>query len=127
MNNQQGLFSRVFIYLFGANWKTSAIGFGTLLAYFIHGHPQYLHWISEPLQDIVWQGSEWLFYGGFAAFAKQVKDKTVTGGIVQQTQSGATADKGTQGLVDQTLLASKASGEILSPQQNAVVKQLTGQ
>lgn len=41
----------------------------------------------------------------------QQKTKSVTGGVVQQTKSGAVADAGTQTLVDQTIKASIASGD----------------
>lgn len=50
------------------------------------------------------------------------KDRQVTGGSVQQTISGNIAEPGTQTLVDQTLIASKASGETLTPEQHAAVK-----
>lgn len=52
------------------------------------------------------------------------KDKDVTGGNVQQTAGGNYADPGTQTLVDQTLLASKQSGEILTPEQNQIAVNL---
>lgn len=117
MNSDPGFFVRLFTYLFGANWKTSLSGFVAIIAYFIHGHPQYLHWISEPFQGFIWQGSEYIFYGGLAKLAQQVKDKNVTGGIKQQTTSGATAEPGTQSLVDQTVIATIKSGEAVTPEQ----------
>lgn len=40
------------------------------------------------------------------------KDKSVTGGTVQQTVSGMVADPGTQTLVDQTVKASIASDDM---------------
>lgn len=47
------------------------------------------------------------------------KDKNVVGGTVQQTASGAVADAGTQTLVDQTIIASLKSGEVVTPEQKA--------
>lgn len=49
----------------------------------------------------------------------QQKTKSVTGGIVQQTASGAVADTGTQTLVDQTVIASIQSGERVTAEQKA--------
>lgn len=49
------------------------------------------------------------------------KDKNVTGGIVQQTASGAVADPGTQTLVDETIKASiNSNEEVTAEQRNAV-------
>lgn len=50
------------------------------------------------------------------------KDRVVTGGLVQQTVSGAVADSGTQTLVDETVKASINSGdtEVTAEQRNAV-------
>lgn len=50
------------------------------------------------------------------------KDKNVTGGVIQQTVSGAVADPGTQTMVDQTVKASIASGDTkVTPEQKAAV------
>jgi hypothetical protein len=54
------------------------------------------------------------------------KSKEVTGGSVQQTISGAKADPGTQTLVDQTLVATKKSGEEVSSEQQEVLNALPG-
>lgn len=45
------------------------------------------------------------------------KDKNVTGGVVQQTASGAIADAGTRSLVDETIKATIKSGEQVTPEQ----------
>jgi len=62
------------------------------------------------------------FFG--ISFGLQAKDKNVTGGSVQQTMTGAVAKEGTQNLVDQTLIASKASGEELTLEQHEVLSDL---
>lgn len=49
----------------------------------------------------------------------QQKSKDVTGGMVQQTASGAVADAGTQTLVDATVKATIASGETVTPEQKS--------
>lgn len=50
------------------------------------------------------------------------KDKNVTGGIVQQTASGAVAAVGTQSLVDATVKATIASNEPVTPEQRKAVQ-----
>jgi hypothetical protein len=50
------------------------------------------------------------------------KDKDVTGGVVQQTASGAVADPGTQTLVDETIKATIKSGEPVSAEQKAAAQ-----
>lgn len=52
------------------------------------------------------------------------KSKEVVGGSVQQTMSGAIAKPGTQTLVDQTLVATKASGESVTPEQQTTLNNL---
>jgi hypothetical protein len=122
--NEQGIFSRVFVFLWGANWRTSLSGYVAIGSAIIHGKPQLIEWIPEPTRGIIWAISEYVFLGAAAAFVIRAKDKSVTGGSTQQTISGAKADAGAQTMVDQTLLATKASGEPLTPQQEAIVKQL---
>jgi hypothetical protein len=115
--NSQGVISKGVTWLLGANWKTSLSGYVTILAYFVHDKPQVIQWIPEPTKGILWNAAEWIFLGGFLAFAKQVKDKNITGGMTQQTASGAVADKGTQTLVDETIKATIKSGEAVTPAQ----------
>jgi|SRR5438128_3647514 len=86
MNN--GIISKAIAWVFGANYRTSISGYITILAYFIHDKPQVIQWIPEPTKGILWNLSEWIFLGGFIAFAKQVKDRNVTGGTVQQSATG---------------------------------------
>jgi hypothetical protein len=53
----------------------------------------------------------------------QQKTKSVTGGVTQQTVSGAIAEPGTQSLVDQTIKASIASGDdAVTPEQKRAVQ-----
>jgi hypothetical protein len=124
MNNDQGIFGKFLAYLFGANWSTTASGLTTIICAIIHDKPQIIGWIPEPFRTVVWSLSEYIFFAGATAFVIQAKAKNVTGGTVQQTVSGAKADEGTMTMVDQTLLASKASGEILTPEQEAALAQI---
>lgn len=114
MTNDQGIISRAITWLFGANYKTSMSGYITIVAYLIHDKPQIIQWIPEPAKGVIWNVSEYIFLGAALAFAKQVKDKNVTGGSTAQTLSGATAVAGSQ-LVDITTETSKLSGEAVSP------------
>ena len=115
--------------LFGANWKTSVTAIGTAL---FAG----LTWLSSVSYD---QGPIAMVvpmkYRGKVAFASGAatlllwcwngiaqKSKEVTGGVVQQTASGAPAEPGTQTLVDQTIKATIASGESVSAEQKAAAQ-----
>lgn len=91
MATEDGVINKGFVWLFGANWKTSLSGYITVLAYFVHEQPQVIQWISEPFRTLVWNASEWIFLGGFLAFAQQVKSRGVTGGHVQQDATGRVA------------------------------------
>jgi hypothetical protein len=124
MSDEPGVFSKAVTWLFGANWKTSASGYIAIASAIIHGKPQLIEWIAEPARGIIWGVSEYVFFGAAATFVLRAKDKNVTGGSTQQTIRGAKADEGTQTMVDQTLVASKASGEKLTPAQEAVVKEI---
>lgn len=114
--------------ILGANWQTTVSMIGGVLM-------GALTWLSTLSYD---QGSIAMIIpieykplvtkiAGIAAlilFAwngiKQ-KDKNVTGGVVQQTASGAVADPGTQSLVDATVIASINSGEpVTAEQRNAI-------
>ncbi len=83
-NNQQGIFSKMFTWLFGASWKTSASGYAVVAALAIHEKPQLISWIPEPTKGFIWNLSEYLFVGGFLVMANRMKDKNITGGTVQQ-------------------------------------------
>ena len=116
---------------FGANWKTSVTMIGgtlmgalTFLSTVSYDQgaiamviPQaYKPWVAW----IAGVSSLILFcYNGI----KQ-KSKEVTGGSVQQTITGATASAGTQTLVDQTLVATKASNEPVTTEQQQVLNSL---
>lgn len=119
--NEQGVFSKAIAYLFGANWWTSVSGLTAVLSAVIHGKPEVIGWIPEPVRTVIWSISEYFFFAGLAGLAIGAKAKNVTGGTVQQTASGAKADEGTQTLVDQTMIASKQSGEVLTPEQEAAL------
>jgi hypothetical protein len=108
-----------------ANWKTSVSGIGGVVMAFIA-------WLSTLSYD---QGGIALiiplaykpWVSKIAAIASlallgwnaiRQKDKSVTGGMVQQTSSGAVADPGTQSLVDATVKASVQSGDAsVTPEQ----------
>lgn len=91
--NDSGIISRMFVWLFGANWSTSLSGYVAVLAYAVHNQPEIIQWIPEPYRTFVWNISEWVFLGGMLTLAQQVKSRKVTGGTVQQTTSGAKADE----------------------------------
>lgn len=114
--------------LFGANWKTTASMIGGVLM-------AALTWLSTISYD---QGAiamvipiEWKpFVAKTAGIATLLlfawngirqKDKNVTGGVIQQTASGNVAAPGTQNLVDETLRATSASGEQLTPEQRRAI------
>lgn len=123
------MIAKFLAWLFGASWKTtvSMIG-GTIMAAltwlstvsYDQGAiamiipPQYKPWVSK----IAGLATLILFaYNGI-----RQKDKSVVGGTVQQTVSGAIADSGTQTLVDHTVKASIASGDSsVTPEQKAAV------
>ncbi len=121
-SQQQGIFVKVVTWLFGASWKTSASGYATMIALAIHEKPQLIAWIPEPEKGVIWNLSEYLFFGGFLVMANRMKDKTITGGTVQQTASGATAAPGTQALVDETIKATLRSGEPVTDEQKKAIQ-----
>lgn len=113
----------------GANWQTtvSMIG-GTLFAA--------LTWLSTVSYDqgpialiipIKYKGTVATLAGIatlilFVWNGIQQKTKSVTGGVTQQTASGAVAEPGTQTLVDETIKASIKSGEQVTPEQKQAVQ-----
>lgn len=115
--------------LFGANWKTSVSQIGvaifsllTLLA----ALPYQLGEISTIIPP-EWKARVFTI-GAIATAILRVwnglnqKDKNVTGGTVQQTVSGDVAKPGTQSMVDDTVRATIASGESVTPEQQAAVQ-----
>lgn len=115
--------------IFGANWKTTFTAIGTALSAgltFLSG----LSYDQGPISMIVpikYKGKITLLAGTATLIlwvwnGIQQKSKDVTGGTVQQTQSGGVADAGTQTLVDETIKASIKSGDdTVTPEQKAAV------
>ncbi len=105
------------IKLFGANWKTTLTGgLQALISALVTGTLTFPSNWHEPKQVVLFAlvvaGT---FFG--ISFAKQAKDKDVTGGSVAQTIKGDVAKPGTQTLVDATVKTSIASGEAVTPAQ----------
>lgn len=120
--------------LFGANWRTSLSGIGAA----VFGLLTMIAALPYDMGDIAnifppsWK-AKIAVAAGFATLALKwwnalaQKDKHVTGGVVQQTVSGAVADPGTQNLVDQTIKASIKSGDSsVTPAQKAAVANVPG-
>jgi hypothetical protein len=103
--------------LFGANWQTSLWGFITLVAGAISLNPHLTDFLPDSINGYVKGLAGVIAFISGGAFALKVKDKNVTGGSVQQTVAGNLAEPGTQTLVDQTVKASIASGEQVTPEQ----------
>lgn len=112
-----------------ANWRTTASAFGAAifgLLTVVASLPYELGSIANifPPQ---WK-ADIAIAGAIATAVLKIingvvqKDKNVTGGLVQQTASGAVADPGTQTLVDQTVIASIKSGEKVSEEQKAAIR-----
>lgn len=110
--------STIFSRIFGANWQTSVSGIGGVLMAFIAWLAtlsydqggialiipvEYKPWVTKiaALAGLILLGWN----------AIQQKSKNVTGGMIQQTKSGAVADEGSQALVDATIKASVQSGD----------------
>lgn len=103
----------------GANWKTSVFGAITMAALFIVGNPDLISGVIGDTNISKRIFSVAALISGFVAFS-QAKDKNVTGGMIQQTKSGAVADAGTQTMVDQTVIASVKSGDTtVTPEEKA--------
>ena len=112
--------------ILGANWRTSLSAFGTAifgLLTVVAALPYDLGAVAN-IFPVEWKANIAIASALAAAILKVVngmvqKDKNVVGGTVQQTASGAVADKGTQTLVDETIKASLKSGEVVTPEQKA--------
>lgn len=107
-----------------ANWKTSVSGIGAAifsLLSILAALPYETGGIAN-LFPVEWKPTI-LQISIVAALLLKIwnsmsqKDKNVTGGTTQQTAGGAVADAGTQTLVDETVKASIASGEKVTPEQ----------
>lgn len=115
--------------IFGANWKTTASMIGGLVMATIT-------WLSTLSYDqgalamlVPVEYKPWVVkIAGAAAFLLfayngiRQKDKSITGGTVQQTAGGAVADPGTQSLVDATVKATILSGEDVTAEQRKAMK-----
>lgn len=115
--------------LFGANWRTSISGVGAALFAFLTMLAALPYEMGEIANIFppAWKAKiataaaiATLILKWWNALAQ--KDKSVTGGLVQQTVSGAVAQPGTQTLVDETIKASIKSGDdtVTSDQKAAV-------
>lgn len=82
--------------LFGANWRTSLWGYITLICAAIVAVPTVIDFLPDSIENYVrgFAGLIALVSGG--AFVRNVKDKSVTGGTVQQTAEGQVASIGSQ-------------------------------
>jgi hypothetical protein len=107
--------------IFGANWKTTVSGFIALATGAIALKPSIVDFIPQPWNGYIVGASNFIVFASGGAFALVTKDRNVTGGIVQQTVSGAVAKEGTQTLVDETVKSSVKSGEDISKAQAAAV------
>lgn len=91
MTDDQGIFSRAITWLFGANWRTSLSGYVAIATAIIHEKPQIIAWIPEPTKGVIWNVSEYIFIGAVGSFVIRAKDKSVSGGTIQQDSTGAIA------------------------------------
>src|ERR1022692_453432 len=117
--------------LIGPNWKTLLSGIGIALFALLNA----LALAPTELGDFGMiippaYKAKILMVSLGAAFIMRVlnamhqKDKNVTGGSTMQTLAGNVADKGSQTMVDATLIASKESGEPLTSAQNQIATNL---
>jgi hypothetical protein len=113
----------------GANWKTTvssigAVFFSALTFLSTVSYDQGPIAMVIPMKYKPYVGA----IAGVAALILWIyngvrqKDKDVTGGVVQQTVSGAVAAPGTQTLVDETIKATIKSDEPVTPQQKRAVQ-----
>lgn len=110
--------------LFGANWQTTLTGgLQALFTAFVTGTLTFPSNWHDPKQVILFAFVVIATFFGLK-FAIAAKSKNVTGGSVQQTLSGDVAARGTQTLVDDTVKATIASGEPVTPEQREAVKPL---
>lgn len=97
--------------LFGANWWTTLWGSITAIAGVISAKPDLVAFLPDRYETTVSGIAALITAVSGIIFAHGVKSKEVTGGTIQQTASGAPAQKGTQDLVDLTVKATEESGE----------------
>lgn len=109
--------------IFGANWNTTVFGgLQALFSAFVAGTITFPTDWSDKKQVVLFI---LVIIGTFFGlkFAVDAKSRNVTGGTVQQTTSGARAEEGTQTLVDETVRATLASGEPVTPYQAKAVRE----
>lgn len=108
--------------IFGANWQTTLTGgIQAVITAIVTGAVTFpSDWHNKQQVVVFALAILGAFFG--ISFAALAKTKSVTGGTVQQTVSGAVAEPGTQSLVDQTVIASIKSGDtdVTSQQRIAV-------
>lgn len=108
--------------IFGANWQTTVMGgLQALFTAFITGTLTFPSNWHDPKQVALFICVVIGTVFGLS-FAVTAKARQVTGGTTQQTVSGAEAEKGTQNLVDDTVVASIKSGDSgVTPDQRMAV------
>jgi hypothetical protein len=77
--------------LIGANWRTSLWGGITLISVTIATTPSIVAFLPDSIEGYVKGIAGLIAFASGGAFLANVKDKQVTGGIVQQTATGAVA------------------------------------
>lgn len=114
--------------IFGANWRTTVSGIGTAIFSALTALAALPYTLGEAATIIPPDYKAKVFTVSlFATVALRVwnsvaqKDKSVTGGTVQQTVNFTPVEPGHQNLVDETVKATVASGERVSPEQAEAV------
>lgn len=115
----------------GANWKTSVSGIGSAIFALLTAVAALPYTLGDVATIIPPEYKAKVFtISAIATVALrfwnsvQQKDKSVTGGTVQQTTNFTPVEAGKQTLVDETVKATVASGETVTPEQaEAVFKQ----
>lgn len=77
--------------ILGANWVTTVLGWGAILAGSIAVKPDLVGFLPANMQPTIVGVCTLVAVVSAGGFAYQVKSKNVTGGVVQQTASGGVA------------------------------------
>ena len=117
--------------ILGANWKTTVSGIGSAIFAILTTLSALPYTLGDVATIIPVEYKTKVFTVSAIATvllriwnSTQQKDKSVTGGTVQQTTNFMPVEPGKQTLVDETVKATVASGETVTPEQaEAVFKQ----
>ena len=117
--------------ILGANWKTTVSGIGSAIFALLTAVSALPYTLGDIATIIPPEHKSTIFTVSAIATvllriwnSTQQKDKSVTGGTVQQTTNFMPVEPGKQTLVDETVKATVASGETVTPEQaEAVFKQ----